>query len=75
MLYQDESKSRGRGQATKSARFVSEVTSMRGNLAEWLDADAPYRPKSDPADRDFAMASPPRVRKPWSLMGEEARVF
>jgi hypothetical protein len=66
MLYHHESKSRRIGDTPeKRVCFAPEVA--------WLDADAAYSPNPTLQNADFALDFL-RVRKPWSLTGEEAMV-
>ena len=74
MLYHHESKSRRIGDTPeKRVCFASEVAYERANWAEWLDADSAYSPNPNLQNGDFALDLL-RVRKPWSLTGEEAMV-
>jgi glycosyltransferase involved in cell wall biosynthesis len=70
LLYHHESVSRGyEDSPEKKARFQQEVDYMRATWGPILDADPAYSPNLTLAGNDFALAFPPRVRRPWRAEG------
>ncbi|HEY5676569.1 MAG TPA: glycosyltransferase family 2 protein, partial [Myxococcales bacterium] len=65
-LVHHESKSRGKDDTPeKRARFVREVETMMSRWGGELRNDPAYNPNLTLESEDFALAWPPRARKPW----------
>jgi len=66
VLFHHESKSRGKEDTPeKRARFAREVEMMKARWGPTLQTDPAYNPNLTLESEDFALAWPPRVRKPW----------
>ncbi|MGE5047453.1 MAG: glycosyltransferase family 2 protein [Deltaproteobacteria bacterium] len=69
-LVHHESRSRGKDDSPeKRARFVREVETMTARWGEVLRNDPAYNPNLTLESEDFALAWPPRARKPWEPTG------
>jgi GT2 family glycosyltransferase len=65
-LVHHESRSRGKDDSPeKRARFAREVETIMARWGEVLRSDPAYNPNLTLESEDFALAWPPRVRKPW----------
>jgi GT2 family glycosyltransferase len=65
-LVHHESKSRGKDDSPdKRARFAREVETIMARWGELLRNDPAYNPNLTLESEDFALAWPPRARKPW----------
>ena len=65
-LIHHESRSRGADDtASKRARFHQEIRRMHARWGDVLQNDPAYNSNLTLESEDFALAWPPRVRKPW----------
>jgi hypothetical protein len=65
-LVHHESKTRGHEDtAAKRARFRGEMERMVSRWGDALSNDPAYNPNLTLESEDFALAWPPRVRRPW----------
>ncbi|RME61217.1 MAG: glycosyltransferase, partial [Candidatus Dadabacteria bacterium] len=72
-LYHYESASRGyESTPQKFARFEREVSVMKERWGEILENDPFYNPNLTLTSENFALAFPPRVKKPWLRLAEKA---
>lgn len=66
VLYHHESVSRGyEDTPEKKARFEKEVSEFREAWGDVMENDPAYNPNLSLQTEDFALAWPPRVRRPW----------